>query len=105
MSVALYATRNWLKMKTGLTVVFRNRELLRSAPGNGVVPLFFPQHIQDGIVNFPINKGDEFITSELTGLIQKNKNYLFVKRFTAKEEKRRLQVGIYLSDRLPEYDI
>lgn len=93
-----------LKMKTGLTVVFRNRELLRSAPGNGVVPLFFPQHIQDGIVNFPINKGDEFITSELTGLIQKNKNYLFVKRFTAKEEKRRLQVGIYLSDRLPEYD-
>ncbi len=37
------------------------------------------------------------------GLIQDNRNYLFVKRFTAKEEKRRLQCGIYLSNKYPQY--
>lgn len=92
-----------LKMKTGLTVDFRNRELLRTAPGDHIVPLFYSQHIQDGHVVFPIGKDFEYMTDAQVGMIQKNKNYLFVKRFTAKEEKRRLQCGIYLSDRLPDY--
>ena len=35
--------------------------------------------------------------------MQDNKNYLFVKRFTAKEEKRRLQCGVYLSKKYPQY--
>ncbi len=30
-------------------------------------------------------------------------NYLFVKRFTAKEEHRRLQCGVYLARKNPEY--
>lgn len=37
------------------------------------------------------------------GYLQENTNYLFVKRFTAKEEKRRLQCGIYLSSDYPKY--
>lgn len=37
------------------------------------------------------------------GLIQENRNYLFVKRFTAKEERRRLQCGVYLSKNYPQY--
>ena len=35
--------------------------------------------------------------------MQENSNYLFVKRFTAKEERRRLQCGVYLARRHPEY--
>ena len=35
--------------------------------------------------------------------MQDNQNYLFVKRFTAKEERRRLQCGVYLSKRYPQY--
>ena len=38
------------------------------------------------------------------GLLQKNTNYLFVKRFTAKEEHRRLQCGVYLARKNPEYN-
>ena len=91
------------KMKTGLTVDFRNQGLLRSNPGEGIIPLFYSQHIQEGMVNFPIKKENEYISSEVTGLMQKNKNYLFVKRFTAKEERRRLQAGIYSAQRLPQY--
>lgn len=93
-----------LKMKTGLTVDFRSWDYLKNEPGEGIVPLFYSQHIKDGRVVFPIQKEFEYITTERAGLIQRNKNYLFVKRFTSKEEKRRLQCGIYLSSDYPEYE-
>ncbi len=93
-----------LKMKTGLVVDFRSREYLRNEHGEDVVPLLYSQHIKDGRVIFPIQKEDEYVTTEKRGFIQKNRNYLLVKRFTAKEEKRRLQCGIYLASDLPEYE-
>lgn len=93
-----------LKMKTGLTVDFRNREALRDHAEKDAVPLFYAQHIQDGKVNFPIGKENEFLATDQTGLLQKNTNYLFVKRFTAKEEHRRLQCGVYLAKKNPQYD-
>lgn len=92
-----------LKMKTGLTVDFRNRDALRDIAEEQAVPLFYAQHIQNGRVVFPAGKEDEYIVTEQSGLLQKNTNYLFVKRFTAKEERRRLQCGVYLADRHPEY--
>lgn len=94
-----------LKMKTGLTVDFRNRDILRDESEEGAIPLFYSQHIQDGIVKFPINKEHEYVVTDQKGLRQQNKNYLFVKRFTAKEEKRRLQCGVYLSKKYPQYDV
>lgn len=92
-----------LKMKTGLTVDFRNREALRDSAEDAAVPLFYSQHIQSGKVIFPIGKEHEYLVTEQTGLLQKNANYLFVKRFTAKEEHRRLQCGVYLSRKYPDY--
>ena len=76
-----------VKMKTGLTVDFRNREILRDKEK----------------VEFPIQKENEYVVTEQKGLMQDNKNYLFVKRFTAKEEPRRLQCGVYLAKRFPQY--
>jgi adenine-specific DNA-methyltransferase len=92
-----------LKMKTGLTVDFRNHKLLRNSKGEHIVPLFQAQHIKDGQVVFPTVKEYEFITDELPSMLQHNRNYLFVKRFTSKEERRRLQCGIYLARIFPEY--
>lgn len=92
-----------LKMKTGLTVDFRNREALRDSAEDDAVPLFYSQHIQDGKVVFPVGKEHEYIVTEQRGLLQENTNYLFVKRFTAKEEHRRLQCGVYLARKHPEY--
>ncbi|MDR2105263.1 MAG: Eco57I restriction-modification methylase domain-containing protein, partial [Deferribacteraceae bacterium] len=92
-----------LKMKTGLTVDFRNRRLLRNTSGENTVPLFYSQHLKGGRVVFPIGKGYEYMSDELSGVVQSNKNYLFVKRFTAKEEKRRLQCAVYLAKRFPEF--
>ena len=92
-----------LKMKTGLTVDFRNREVLRDIAEDQAVPLFYSQHIQDGKVIFPIGKEHEYIVTDQAGLLQPNANYLFVKRFTAKEEHRRLQCGVYLARKYPDY--
>ncbi|MCI5585509.1 MAG: Eco57I restriction-modification methylase domain-containing protein [Lachnospiraceae bacterium] len=92
-----------VKMKTGLTVDFRNREILRDEEEEGAIPLFYSQHIKQGKVEFPIQKEHEYVVTEQNGLMQDNKNYLFVKRFTAKEEPRRLQCGVYLAKRFPQY--
>ena len=92
-----------LKMKTGLTVDFRNREILRDDAEEGAIPLFYSQHIKQGEVQFPIQKEHEYVVTNQNGLVQDNRNYLFVKRFTAKEERRRLQCGVYLSKKYPQY--
>ena len=92
-----------LKMKTGLTVDFRNRESLRDSNEDHAVPLFYAQHIKDGEVVFPVGKEHEYIVTQQNGLLQQNTNYLFIKRFTSKEERRRLQCGVYLARKHPEY--
>ncbi len=92
-----------VKMKTGLTVDFRNWDILRDEEEDGAIPLFYSQHIDHGKVQFPIRKEREYVVTDQRGLTQDNKNYLFVKRFTAKEEPRRLQCGIYLAKNYPQY--
>ena len=94
-----------LRMKTGLTVDFRNREALRDADEEKAVPLFFSQHIQNGKVVFPAGREHEYIVTDQKGLLQNNTNYLFVKRFTAKEEHRRLQCGVYIAKKYPRYQM
>lgn len=94
-----------IRMKTGLTVDFRCKDLLRNTPGDHIVPLFYSQHIKDGLIVFPANREFEYIVDDQSGLLQSNRNYLFVKRFTSKEEKRRLQCGIFLSRNFPSYSV
>lgn len=93
-----------LRMKTGIVVDFRQWDDLRAEPGDGIVPLFYSQHIRDGRVNhLPSGKDADWISDAKPSLVQDNKNYVFCKRFTAKEERRRLQCGIYLANDFPEY--
>lgn len=93
-----------LRMKTGIVVDFRQWEELRKEPGDHVLPLFYSQHIKDGRVNHqPSGKEYDWIIDTKPGLIQKNKNYVFIKRFTAKEERRRLQCGIYSPSDFKDY--
>ena len=53
-----------LKMKTGLTVDFRNRDILRNTEEEGAVPLFYSQHIKEGEVHFPIQKEHEYVVTD-----------------------------------------
>ncbi len=92
-----------LRMRTGLIVDFRTREVLRDNDEDGSFPLFYSHHIRNGRVQWPAGRESEYIVTDKSGYLQENTDYLFVKRFTSKEEKRRLQCGIYLKADHSEY--
>ena len=92
-----------LRMKTGITVDFRYKESLRDTPFDDCIPLFSPHHIKNGEIDFPLRQKYEYLLTDQKSLKQPNSNYLFVKRFTSKEEYRRLQCAIYLSKNFSEY--
>lgn len=92
-----------LRMKTGIVVDFRAQELLRNEMQEGAYPLFYSSHIKNGRITWPIGKTGEYIVTNHDSYLQPNQNYLFVKRFTSKEERRRLQCGLYRSKDFPQY--
>lgn len=93
-----------LKMQTGLIVDFRTREVLRNELEEGAYPLLYSQHIKGGRVVWPQGKEGEVIKTERESYLQKNSDFLLVKRFTSKEEERRLQCGIYLKQRYSQFE-
>ena len=93
-----------LKMQTGIIVDFRTREVLRDRLEEGAYQLLYSQHIRDGKVVWPLGKEGEVIKTERNGFLQENSDYLLVKRFTSKEEKRRLQCGIFLKQRYSQFE-
>lgn len=92
-----------LRMRTGIIVDFRTRDVLRDNDEDGSFPLIYSQHIKDGRVTWPVGREAEYIVTDKKSYLQENTDYLFVKRFTAKEEKRRLQCGIYLKAEHSKY--
>ncbi|MCM1518165.1 MAG: Eco57I restriction-modification methylase domain-containing protein [Pseudoflavonifractor sp.] len=93
-----------LKMQTGIIVDFRTKEVLRDKMESGAFPLLYSQHIKkNGIVSWPIGKDGEVIKTDHPAYLQENSDFLLVKRFTAKEESRRLQCGIYLKQRYRQF--
>lgn len=92
-----------LKMQTGIIVDFRTREVLRDNMEDGAFPLLDAQHIKDGQVVWPLGKEGEVIQTDHAAYLQENSDFLLVKRFTSKEEKRRLQCGIYLKQRYSQF--
>ncbi len=92
-----------LKMQTGIIVDFRTREILRDNMEEGAFPLLYAQHIKDGRVVWPLGKEGEVIQTDHPAYLQENSDFLLVKRFTSKEEKRRLQCGIYLKQRYSQF--
>lgn len=92
-----------LKMQTGIIVDFRTREVLRDNMEEGAFPLLYAQHIKDGRVVWPLGKEGEVIQTDHPAYLQENSDFLLVKRFTSKEEKRRLQCGIFLKQKYSQF--
>lgn len=92
-----------MKMQTGLIVDFRTRDALRNKLEEGAFPLLYSQHIKNGRVVWPMGKEGEVIKTSHKAYLQRNSDFLLVKRFTSKEEKRRLQCGIYLKQHYSQF--
>jgi len=88
-----------LEVSTGRVVDFRAREFLRKHPEPGTVPLIYPCHFEDGFVHWPLKaakKPNAIVSShETEGLLVPAGYYVLTKRFTAKEERRRIVGVIY----------
>lgn len=94
-----------LEVSTGPVVPFRCRELLSRGPGDPTkVPLLWLQHVHPTGVRWPL--GDGFRKQEYIDraagptLLVANGNYVLVRRFSAKEEQRRLTAACLLGEQL-----
>lgn len=87
-----------LQVSTGPVVDFRLKEDLRQNIENGAVPLLYPTHL-NGSVNWPKDskKANAISISNKSKrwLWDNSGNFLIVKRFSSKEEKRRIVAAHY----------
>jgi adenine-specific DNA-methyltransferase len=84
-------------VSTGRVVDFRSKEQLRETPDTGTVPLIYPQNLCAGQVEWPVVTRKPqalLLTAETASLVLPNEHYVVVKRFSAKEEPRRVVAAI-----------
>ncbi|MCX6031871.1 MAG: BsuBI/PstI family type II restriction endonuclease [Chloroflexi bacterium] len=88
-----------LSVSTGRVVDFRARGALRTKPGPDTVPLIYPGHFDHGIVHWPnsdARKPEAIVLSPATRpLMLPSGCYVLVKRFSAKEEPRRVVAAVF----------
>ncbi len=98
-----------LEVSTGRVVDFRARDFLRQQPEAETAPLIYPTHFEQGYVAWPkreTKKPNALIHNDETQvLLVPNENYVLVKRFSSKEEKKRIVAAIYESARVPGTDV
>lgn len=94
-----------LEVSTGRVVEFRAREHLRSVLEPESVPLIYPRHIYGQSVRWPHprpNKPNALALSPASAELTNPAGvYVLVKRFTAKEENRRLVAAVVTPDSVP----
>lgn len=88
-----------VSVSTGRVVDFRARDFLREHAGSDTVPLVYPCHFNRGWVHWPRNdsrKPNAIVHCDATSdLLVPEGVYVLVKRFTAKEERRRVVASIW----------
>ncbi|OGT32233.1 MAG: hypothetical protein A2W28_02075 [Gammaproteobacteria bacterium RBG_16_51_14] len=88
-----------LGVSTGRVVDFRAREHLRQSPEQETVPLIYPCHFLNGFINWPVQSGKKpnaiVSSSETSNLLVEDGFYVLTKRFSSKEQQRRVMAAIY----------
>ena len=94
-----------IAVSTGRVVDFRRKECLRQQPVTGTAPLVYPRHLSRGSVNWPGPAAKKpnalLITRRTEQLLIPSRTYVLVKRFSAKEERRRVVAAVYDPNRVP----
>jgi adenine-specific DNA-methyltransferase len=98
-----------LEASTGRVVDFRSSEALRDEPGRHTAPLIYPSHMVSGYVQWPRTGGKKpnalAVDSTTRELLVPRGFYTLVKRFSSKEEPRRIVAAVYDPARLPPSDV
>lgn len=86
------------KVSTGKVVDFRCLEVLRHLPVVGDHALIYPTHLEQGMIEYPKNnaKANAVLPLESSrALLVPEGFYVLIKRFSAKEEARRVVAALY----------
>lgn len=92
-----------LTVSTGRVVDFRAVDHLRMAPGPDTVPLIYPTHFAANYIAWPkqgARKPNALARTVPHEQLVPNEHYVLTKRFSSKEEKRRLVAAVYDADRI-----
>jgi adenine-specific DNA-methyltransferase len=93
-----------IQASTGRVVDFRAKDNLKMKPSKTTVPLIYPSHFEDGFVVWPNLKGRKpnaiIYNSATENLLVDRGTYVLVKRFSSKEERRRIVAAIYDHQRI-----
>ena len=93
-----------VNVSTGRVVDFRLRGALRKKPERGTVPLLYPCHFNGGTVHWPkleAHKPNAILDNDETRQwLVPSGVYLLTKRFTSKEERRRLVACLFDPDQV-----
>lgn len=88
-----------LEVSTGRVVDFRAKEHLRSDAEAGDSPLIYPMHLRDGGVRWPVEGARKpngiANTAATASLLVPAGIYVLTKRFSAKEQRRRVDAFVY----------
>jgi len=91
-------------VSTGRVVDFRLKDALRKEPERGTMPLLYPCHFNGGTVHWPkleARKPNAILdTAETRRWLVPSGVYLLTKRFTSKEERRRLVACLFDPDQV-----
>jgi adenine-specific DNA-methyltransferase len=94
-----------ITVSTGRVVDFRSRDLLREQPDKEIIPLIYPGNLQNSYVIWPRpnTKKPSYLasSSEIDNLVVPSQYYVLVKRFSSKEEKRRIYAAVYDPKKIP----
>ncbi len=93
-----------ISVSTGRVVEFRARSFLRQDSEPGTVPLIYPSHFDAGFVSWP-NHGSRKPNAlvrcpETDDLLVDSDAYVLAKRFSTKDERRRLVAAVFDPERL-----
>ena len=84
-------------ISTGPVVTFRSTEFLRDERAEDTAPLLWMHNVRPFVTRFPPNNGKPThiaVSTASKKLLVPARRYVLLKRFTAKEEKRRLVAGV-----------
>ena len=97
-----------IKVSTGPVVDFRLKEHLRDMPDADTVPLLYPGHFRGQTTDWPnpeLKKPNAICRNAQTEKwLYPNGFYCVVRRFSSKEEKRRIVASVVTPDRFPNTD-
>jgi adenine-specific DNA-methyltransferase len=88
-----------LSVSTGRVVDFRARKYLRQFPQLDTAPLIYPCHFANGLINWPVESGKKHnaiaLSAETSDFLVEAGFYVLTKRFSSKEQKRRVMTAVY----------